>query len=98
MERLGRTLANQIVLPSVMKDANSITELELDDEHVFMESKSLFLGGTTNFTLNQLHIDGTISDADYKKIHRAAHHYFKNSLKYILDKFLINIDVFCKAG
>ena len=97
MERLGRKLANRIVLPRVMKDANSITELDLDDEHVFMESRSLFLGGATKFTQNQLRNGGTISDADYKKIHEAAHHYFKSSLKYVLDKFPINSDVFCNA-
>jgi hypothetical protein len=52
IERLGRKLANRIVLPSVMKDTGSVTELNLDNEQIFMDSRSLFLGGTTKFTLN----------------------------------------------
>ena len=97
IERLGRKLANRIVLPSVMKDTGSVTELNLDNEQIFMDSRSLFLGGTTKFTLNRLRNNGTISDSDYKKIHDAAHHYFKSSLKYILEKFPINSDILCNA-
>jgi hypothetical protein len=89
IERLGRKLANRIVLPSVMKDTGSVTELNLDNEQIFMDSRSLFLGGTTKFTLNRLRNNGTISDSDYKKIHDAAHHYFKSSLKYILEKLTV---------
>ena len=47
--------------------------------------------------LNKLCNNGTISDANYKKMHDAVHHYFKSSLKYILDKFPIKSDVFCNA-
>ena len=80
-----------------MKDIGLIAELNLDNEEIFLEPKSLFLGGTTKFTLNRLGNNGTISDSDYKKLHSAAHHYFKSSLKYILEKFLVNNDVLCNV-
>ena len=76
------------------KNIGSIAELNLDNEEMFLEPKSLFLGGTTKFTLNRLHNNGTISDSDYKKLHSAVHHYFK---KYILEKFPVNNDVLCNA-
>ena len=47
--------------------------------------------------MNRLHNNGIISEASCKKVHLAAHHYFKSSLKYILSKFPINSDVFCNA-
>ena len=97
MESLARKLANRIVLPRVLIDVDSVTELDLDDESIFIKSTSLFLGGTTKFTLNRLHNDGTINDSDYNKVHNAAHHYFKSALKYIFDKFPIDNDVLCNA-
>ncbi len=50
MESLAKKLANRIVLPSVMKDVNSAMELDLDDESIFKQNKTIFLGGTTKFT------------------------------------------------
>ena len=97
MESLARKLANRIVLPRVLIDVDSVTELDLDDESIFIKSTSLFLGGTTKFTLNRLCNDGTINDSDYNKVHNAAHHYFKSALKYIFDKFPIDNDVLCNA-
>ena len=97
IETLGKKIANRIILPSVMKNIGSIAELNLDNEEIFLEPKSLFLGGTTKFTLNRLRNNGTISDSGYKKLHSAAHHYFKSSLKYILEKFPVNNDVLCNA-
>ena len=55
-----------------MKDIGSIAELNLDNEDIFLEPKSLFLGGTTKFTINRLRNNGTISNSDYKKLHAAA--------------------------
>ena len=96
IESRGRKL--QIVLSyQVMKDIGSIAELDLDNEEIFSEQKSLFLGGTTKFTLNRLRNNGTISDSDYKKLHAAAHHYFNSSLKYILEKCPVINDVLCNA-
>ena len=95
METLGKKITNHIILSSVMKDLGSIAELNLDNEEIFLEPKSLFLGATTKFTLNWLRNNGTISDSDYKKLHSAGHHYFKSSLKYILEKFPVYNDVLC---
>ena len=57
-----------------MKDANSISKLELDDESILVESRSLFLGGAKKFMCNRLCNNGTVSDANYKEMPNTAHH------------------------
>ena len=93
MEHLGRKFASRIITPKVLQNISSITEIDLSDEAIFINARSIFLGGTTKFTLNRLRNNGTISETEYLKVHRSAFHYFKNALEYILEKFPITNEV-----
>ena len=42
------------------------------------------------YSLNRLFNDGTISQEHHNKFYNAAHFYFKDSLKYIQEKFPVN--------
>ena len=52
---------------------------------------------STRATVNRLLNDGTISDNNYYKFHKAVHYYFKESLSYIQKKFPMNDDVICNS-
>lgn len=106
MESLGCKLANRIVQPQFMKDVQSVTELDLDDETIFRNTRDIFLGGTTKFTLNRLLNKGDISNDECTKFTEAAQSFFKYSLQYIKSKFPLHtqvignavwIDVECRA-
>ena len=97
MEHLGRKIANRIIKPEVMQSVSSVTKIDLNDDAIFIDARSVFLGGTTKFTLNRLRNDGSISENDYMKVHYGALHYFKDALKYILEKFPINNEVICNS-
>ena len=98
MEHLGRKIAQRIIKPAVLQGISSITELDLGDESIFIDARSMFLGGTTKFTLNRLRNNGSISENDYMKLHRGAFHYFKDALNYILEKFPISNEVICNSS
>ena len=72
MESLGRKLANRIIKPEVLKKYSSALEIDLDQEDIYIDVESVFLGGTTNFTLNKLlNDDVTITDREYKHFYMA---------------------------
>lgn len=97
MEHLGRKIANRIIKPGVLQGVSSIAEIDLSDEAIFIDARSMFLGGTTKFTLNRLRNNGSISENDYTKVHHGAFHYFKDALKYIQEKFPISNEVICNS-
>ncbi len=97
MEHLGRKIASRIIQPVVLQNISSITEIDFSDEATFLDARSIFLGGTTKFTLNRLCNNGTISENEYLKVHQGAFHYFKDALKYILQKFPISNEVICNS-
>ena len=80
-----------------MQSVSSVTKIDLNDDAIFIDARSIFLGGTTKFTLNRLRNDGSISENDYMKVHYGALHYFKDALKYILEKFPISNEVICNS-
>ena len=51
MEHLGRKLANKIITPEALQNISSITGIDLSDGDIFVDARSIFLGGTTKFTL-----------------------------------------------
>ena len=86
MLSLAKKISNCIVKPQVLVHAK-ITDVNLNEEDIFIEHKNIYLGGTTKHTLNKLLNEGDISDAQYNKFFLAAHCHFKSSLAYILGKF-----------
>ena len=73
-----------------MRGISSISDIDLTDDSIFIEPKSIFLGGTTKATLNRLFSKGDISQHKYDSFHTGAHLYFKEALQYIQNKFIHN--------
>jgi len=69
---LAKKISNRIVKPQVLVHAK-ITDVNLNEEEIFIEHKKIYLGGTTKHTLNKLLNEGDISDAQYNKFFLAAH-------------------------
>ena len=76
-----------------MGGISSISDIDLTDDPIFIEPKSIFLGGTTKATLNRLLSEGDISQHKYDSFHTGAHLYFKDVLQCIQNKFLIKNEV-----
>ena len=95
--RLAKTIANRIIKPEVVKEIGSISQLVIDNPHHFIPALSIHLGATTKFSLQKLLSEGDIVEAEYAKIFTAAQRYFKEGLKYILQKFPIGEEVFQNA-
>ncbi len=93
MEHLGRKLATRIIQPTALRGISSISEIDLTDDSILIEPRSLFLGGTTKATLNRLLSEGDISQHQYDSFHTGAQLYFKDALQYIQNKFPIKNEV-----
>ena len=97
MEHLGRKLAARIIKPATMRGISSVSHIDLTDDLIFIEPKSIFLGRTTKATLNRLLNEGDISQHEYDNFHTGAHLYFKDALQYIQSKFPIKNEVICNS-
>ena len=73
MEHLGRKLPTRIIKRSALRGISSISEIDLTDDYIFIEPKSIFYGGTTKATLNTLLNEGDISQHTYYSFHTGAH-------------------------
>ena len=93
MEHLGRKLATRIIKPTALRGISSISDIDLTDDSIFIEPKSIFLGGTTKAILNRLLSEVDISQHKYDSFHTGAHLYFKDALQYIQNKFPIKNEV-----
>ena len=93
MEHLGGKLATRIIKPTALRGISSISDIDLIDDFIFIELKSIFLGGTTKATLNILLSEGDISQHKHDSFHTGAHLYFKDALQYIQNKFSIKNEV-----
>ena len=93
MEHLGRKLTTRIIKPTALRGTSSISDIDLTDNSILIELKSIFLGGTTKATLNRLLSEGDISQHKYDSFHTGAHLYFKDALQYIQNKFPIKNEV-----
>ena len=58
MEALARRLAAQIIKPVVLRNVSSIKQIDLSDDTIFIDEKSIFLGGNTKAKLNRLLNEG----------------------------------------
>ena len=61
IERLGRKIANRIVKPSFLKNITSVADIDLTEESILLDPKTIFLGGTTKATMNRLLNNGDIT-------------------------------------
>ena len=60
MEARARKLAARIIKPVVLRNVSSVKEIDLSDDTIFIDVKSIFLGGTTKANLNKLFNEGDI--------------------------------------
>ena len=75
----AKKIANHIVNPEILVSAKP-TDLDLNDEEMFIEHQNIYLGGTTKATLNKLLNEGDITQTKYNKFFYTAHCYFKSLL------------------
>ena len=96
MEHLARKLAIAIIKPTALRGISPISDIDLTDDSIFIEPKSIFLGETIQVTLNRLLSEGDISQHKYDIFHTVAHLYFKDALQYIQNKFPVKNEVIQK--
>ena len=94
VEHLGRKLATRIIKPTALRGISSISDIDLTDDSIFIELKSIFLGGTTKATLNRFLSEGDMSQHKYDSFHTGAHLYFKDALQYIQNNFQSKMRLF----
>ena len=97
IERLGRKIANRIVKPSFLKNITSVADIDLTEESVLLDPKTIFLGRTTKATMNRLLNNGDITQATYDQFHKGVQLYYKDALDYIQRKFPISDPVICNS-
>ena len=95
-QRLNRWFTNPLLEPSLLFNTVAIT-IFTSFNRLLQRARSIFLGGTTKFTLNRFRNNGTISENEYLKVYQGAFHYFKDALKYIFQKFPISNEVICNS-
>ena len=96
-EALARKLAARIIKPVVLRNVSSVKEIDLSDDTIFIDVKSIFLGGTTKTKLNRLLNEGDITQDQYSRSHDDAQCHFRDALAYIQEKFPITNEVFCHS-
>ena len=77
IERLGRKIVNRIVKPSFLKNITSVADIDLTEESILLDPKTIFLGGTTKATMNRLLNNGDITQATYDQFHKGVQLYYK---------------------
>ena len=77
IERLGRKIANIIVEPSFLMNITSVADIDLTEESILLDPKTIFLGGTTKATMNRLLNNGDITQATYDQFHKGVQLYYK---------------------
>ena len=94
---IGRKIANRIVKPSFLKNITSVADIDLTEESILLDPKTIFLGGTTKATMNRLLNNGDITQATYDQFHKGVQVYYKDALDYIQRKFPISDPVICNS-
>ena len=88
MENLGRKLGSRIVQAHVLcSHNNSVYDIDLGNKSLFKHSSLIFFRMTTRAASNRIIKNGNISPEEFDKVYNVAHHYFRDSLKYIQEKF-----------
>ena len=93
METLGRIIGSRFIRPEIMSGISSITELDLNEDSIFKENSTIFLGGTTKTELVRLLNEGDCSQQEFDLFHSAAHMYYTSAFNYIIICNAMWIDV-----
>ena len=88
-DALGRKIGNRIIRPEIMRGISSITELDLNEDSIFKDNSTIFLGGTTKTELLRLLNEGDISQQEFDLFYSAAHMYYTRALYYIINNLII---------
>ena len=97
IERLGRKISNRIVKPSFLKNITSVADIDLTDESILLDPKTIFLEGATKATMNWLLNNGDITQATYNQFLKGVQLYYKDALDYIQRKFHVSDPVICNS-
>ena len=84
--RLGKKLGNRIIKTNITRESK-LTDINLEDQSIYIAVQSIHLGGMTKFRLQKLLSEGDITERKYNEIFVAAQAYFKAALCYVLKKF-----------
>ena len=87
IECLWTKIANRIVKPSFLKNITSVADIDLTEESILLDPKTIFLGGTTKATMNQLLNNDDITQATYDQFHKGVQLCYKDALDYIQRNF-----------
>ena len=68
IERIGTNIADRMVKPSFLKNITSVADIDLTEESILLDPKTIFLGGTTKATMNQLLNNGDIQHISSTKV------------------------------
>ena len=90
--RLGKKLGNRIIKTNITKESK-LTDINLEDQSIYIPMQSIHLGGMTKFSLQKLLSEGDITERKYNEIFVAAQAYFKVALCYVLKKFPVTDEV-----
>ena len=89
IERLGAKVANRIVKSSFLKNIISVADIDLTEEFILLDPKTIFLGVTTKTAMYGLLNNGDITQATYDQFHKDVQLYYKDALDYVQRKFAI---------
>ena len=73
MEAVAWKHANRIVKPTILRNIQSISVLDLDHNSIYFDRKSIFLGGMTKAKLNYMLKEGDITQQQFDQFHESAH-------------------------
>ena len=89
-ERLATKITNRKVKPSFLKNIISVADIDITEESILLDPKTIFLRVTTKAAMNRLLNNGDITQATYDHIHKDVQLYYKDALDYIQRKFPIS--------
>ena len=75
----------------------SVADIDLTEESILLDPKTIFLGGITKATMNRFVNNGDITQATYHQFHKGVQLYYKGALDYIQRKFPISDPVICNS-
>ena len=85
-EELIRKLACRFMIPSAYKESFEITEITIDNEENLLPHDDIMIGFRAKAKLNELFEDGDITQAHVTKMLTAAKSFYRESLRYIIQK------------
>ena len=85
-QNLVRKIASRFLTPECYRDVDIITQDIIDDSNNYLPNAEVFLGFSTRQKLKKLFNERDISDAQFDSVPRAAIAFYRESLRYVLNK------------